>query len=191
MKLASRMWFDLDLSLLPPALQLRLAAEADLPFLRMLYRTVRDPELAMTPWSEAQKQAFSDSQFALQDRHYRAYYAGALFLVVEHGGVPVGRLYLGTAAGPLRLMDIAFLPAWRRRGWGAALVRMVLDRADREGRETLLFVESHNPAYGLYLRHGFVADGLEGVYVRMRRPAVCAGRAVASAGACVTAAGGG
>lgn len=177
------MLFELEPSLIPPALQLREGGEADLGFLRALYRTVREPELAQTPWTDAQKQAFSDSQFALQDRHYRAHYPGALFLVVEHEGQPVGRLYLGTAPGPLRLMDIAFLPAWRGRGWGSALVRAVVDRADREGRDTLLFVEASNPAHRLYVREGFVGEGVEGIYQRMRRapavrspaPAVAAG----------------
>lgn len=165
------MWCEEDLQPLPAGLQLRPATERDLPFLRAVYRSVRDPELATTGWTEDQKQAFSDSQFALQDRHYRAYYPGALFLVVECEGEPVGRLYLGTAPGPLRLMDIALLPAWRGRGWGKALVRAVLDWADRERRETLLFVEANNPAYRLYVREGFVDETIEGVYVRMRRAA--------------------
>lgn len=163
------MWSEPDLSSIPLELQLRNAEESDLAFLRSLYRTVRDPELALTPWSEAQRQAFSDSQFALQDRHYRAHYPGALFLVIEHQGVPVGRLYLGTAPGPLRLMDLAFMPVWRGRGWGTALVRAVVGRADREARDTLLFVESNNPAYRLYGREGFIDEGVEGVYRRMRR----------------------
>ncbi|WP_312306826.1 GNAT family N-acetyltransferase [Pulveribacter sp.] len=170
MKHVSRMWGDLNLSLLPPALHLRPATITDLPFLRALYRTVRDPELALTPWTEAQKQAFSDSQFALQDHHYRKHYPTASFMVVEHLGTAVGRLYLAAPTGQLRLMDIALLPPWRRRGWGAALVRMVLECADRQGRETLLYVEVSNPAYGLYQREGFITGELEGVYVCMRRP---------------------
>jgi GNAT superfamily N-acetyltransferase len=165
------MWCEWGLSPLPMGMRLRTVGDEDLPFLRALYRTVRDTELAMTVWTEAQKQAFSDSQFALQDKHYRTHYPGALFLLAEYEGERVGRLYLGTAPGPLRLMDITLMPAWRGRGWGTALVRAVLERADREGRETLLFVEANNPAYGLYVREGFVHEAVEGVYVRMRRPA--------------------
>lgn len=164
------MWCDLDTSLLPPDLSLRQSADSDLPFLRALYRTVRDPELALTQWSEAQKQTFSDSQFSLQDQHYRKYYPGALFLVIQHQGVPMGRVYLAKVANQLRLMDLAFLPHFRGLGWGSSVVRVVIDRADREGLETLLFVESSNPAYALYVRNGFSAEGLEGVYIRMRRP---------------------
>jgi ribosomal protein S18 acetylase RimI-like enzyme len=167
------MWCDLDTSLLPPDLSLRQSTDSDLPFLRTLYRTVRDPELALTQWSEEQKQAFSDSQFSLQDQHYRKYYPGALFLVIQHQSEPVGRIYVAKAADQLRLMELALLPRFQGRGWGSSVVRAVLDHADRERLETLLFVESSNPAYALYLRNGFLADGLEGVYVRMRRPASC------------------
>ncbi|MFN7153247.1 MAG: GNAT family N-acetyltransferase [Acidovorax sp.] len=169
MKPASPMSCETGLSGIPAELQLREADAADLVFLRALYRTVRDPELMLTPWAETERQAFSDSQFALQDRHYRAHYPGALLLVIEHQGVPVGRLYLGTAPGPLRLMDLAFMPSWRGRGWGTALVRAVVGRAYREARDTLLFVESNNPAYRLYGREGFADEGVEGVYRRMRR----------------------
>ncbi len=164
------MWCDLDSSRLPPDLSLRQSTDSDLSFLRALYRTVRDPELALTQWSEAQKQAFSDSQFSLQDQHYRKHYPGALFLVIQYQSVPVGRVYLAKAGDQLRLMDLAFLPHFRGRGWGSSVVRVVLDLADRERLETLLFVESSNPAYALYVHHGFLAEGLEGVYVRMRRP---------------------
>lgn len=174
------MWCESDLGPLPEGVGLRPAAADDLPFLRNLYRTVREPELAVTGWTEAQKQAFSDSQFALQDRHYRAYYPGARFLVLEYEGQPVGRLYLGMDPGPVRLMDIAVLPAWRGRGWGSAIVRAVLDLADREGRETLLFVEANNPAYSLYAREGFQDEAVEGVYVRMRRSPCAPGRHTAT-----------
>ena len=104
------MWCDLDTSLLAPDLSLRLSTDSDLPFLKTLYRTVRDPELALTGWSEEQKQAFSDSQFSLQDQHYRKYYPGALFLVIQYQCAPAGRVYLARVANQLRLMDLALMP---------------------------------------------------------------------------------
>src|SRR2546430_161850 len=72
---------------LPPLyledVRLRLAEEADYAFLRALYRQVRAAELAPVPWSEAEKHAFCDSQFALQDQHYRKHYAHSAFFVIE------------------------------------------------------------------------------------------------------------
>ena len=90
---------------LPPLnledVRLRLAEEADYAFLRALYRQVRAAELAPVPWSEAEKHAFCDSQFALQDQHYRKHYAHSAFFVIERAGLPIGRLYLNLAPGPI------------------------------------------------------------------------------------------
>ena len=78
-----------------PALQkegvsLRTVEAADYPFLRALYRSVRDTELAPLPWTDAQKQTFCDDQFAHQDRHYRTYYTQTAFLVIERAQAPIG-----------------------------------------------------------------------------------------------------
>ncbi|XAH23525.1 GNAT family N-acetyltransferase [Xylophilus sp. GW821-FHT01B05] len=152
-----------------PGMGLRLAEARDEAFLRALYRSVRDPELELTGWPEPQRQAFADSQFGLQDRFYREHYPEAVFLVVERDAAPLGRIYVDPAPGPLRLMDIALLPAVRGQGLGTALLQWVLARAEHEGRDVLLYVESHNPARRLYGRHGFLDDGVEGPYIRMRR----------------------
>lgn len=148
---------------------LRAVEEGDYPFLRALYRSTRDPELALTGWSEEDKRAFADSQFTLQDRFYREHYPGTAFLVVERAGEAVGRLYVDAPPGELRLMDIALVPGARRGGLGTALVSWVVAWADREARRVTLHVEANNPARRLYARHGFVDEAVEGPYVRMRR----------------------
>lgn len=152
-----------------PGVRLRPAVDADEPFLRRLYRSVRDPELALTGWPPEAKQAFSDSQFDLQARHYHAYYPGAFFGLIEREEVAIGRIYLDLGPGSLRLMDLAFLPGERDRGLGSAFMRWLGLWADREQRETGLFVESGNPAKRLYERHGFSDAGLDGLNMRMRR----------------------
>lgn len=153
-----------------PGIALRPVGEGDYPFLRALYRSVRDPELQLTGWPEGARQAFSDSQFGLQDRFYREHYPQTAFLVIERGGEPIGRIYVDTAPGPLRLMDISIVPAERGRGLGTALLEWLAAWADREGRAVTLHVEANNPARRLYARHGFLDDGEEGPYVKMRRP---------------------
>ena len=148
---------------------LRPVVEGDTPFLRALYRSVRDPELALTGWPEEARQAFSDSQFGLQDRFYREHYPQTAFLAIERDGEAIGRIYVGTAPGPLRLMDIALVPKERNRGLGTALVAWLAAWADREGRDVTLHVEENNPARRLYARQGFEDDGVDGPYARMRR----------------------
>ena len=159
-----------------PALQkegvsLRTVEAADYPFLRALFRSVRDTELAPLPWTDAQKQTFCDDQFAYQDRHYRTYYTQTAFLVIERAQAPIGRLYLNYAPGPLGVMDIALVPAARGQGLGSALMQWLVAWADADQRAMQLFVEADNPARRLYQRLGFVEQGQEGIYLRMRRAA--------------------
>lgn len=151
-----------------PDIRLREAAPGDEPFLRALYRSARDPELALTAWTEAQKAAFANSQFDLQARAYRESHPGVQFLVVEREGVPVGRLYVHAAAGEVSLMDITIAPAERGRGLGTLIVGWVLRHAAAEGANVSLYVETFNPARALYARLGFVEEGTQGVYVPMR-----------------------
>ena len=73
---------------------LRPIAGADLPFLRRLYASTREEELAGVDWPAAQREAFLDQQFAAQHQWYQEQYEGATFDVVEVGGRPAGRLYV-------------------------------------------------------------------------------------------------
>jgi GNAT superfamily N-acetyltransferase len=154
---------------------------ADEPYLRNLYASVREPELAVTPWSPEQKRAFCDSQYRLQDQHYRQHYPMAHFMVIEQRTLdlqplaqPVGRIYIDCRAqAPLGLMDIALQPSHRKQGLGTLLLGWLCEWADTEGRAVGLYVEAENPASRLYLRHGFVDQGQEGLYRRMVRPAGC------------------
>lgn len=152
-----------------PGIGFREVESGDEAFLKALYRSTREPELDLTGWEEAQKQAFADSQFALQDRHYREHYRGAVFLVIERAGEPIGRLYLYATEQEVRLMDVALVAAARNAGLGTAIMQAVLDDAARDGAAVTLHVESFNRARNLYGRLGFREEAVEGIHVRMRR----------------------
>ena len=161
---------------LPAGIALRDERDDDLPFLRDLYASTREQELAPVPWSDQQKRAFLDSQFGLQRQQYRAHYAGAEWLVIERATAAIGRLYLWRGASDLRLMEIALLPAQRNAGIGTRIVEAVLDWADREQLAVSLHVEPFNPAYRLYTRLGFVHVHSTGVHHRLERPLRAASR---------------
>lgn len=137
---------------------------ADMPFLALLYRTTREAELARTPWSEGEKQAFVDMQFRAQHEHYQKHYPDALWLIVEQAGRPIGRLYLERWEAEHRIIDIALLPAIRGRGIGEAILRDLLDEATAEGKAVGIHVEKLNPAMSLYRRLGFKTVEDKGVY---------------------------
>jgi ribosomal protein S18 acetylase RimI-like enzyme len=155
---------------LPPRLAeqgitLRDETEADLPFLRRLYISTRWEELApVIDWSEAQKIAFLESQFALQRHHYRTYYPTTEWDVVEHAGTPVGRIYVERQDRLVTVLDIALLPEWRGRGIGTALMQAVCEETAAAGKAVSVAVEKFNRAQTLYRRLGFRETQDEGIY---------------------------
>jgi ribosomal protein S18 acetylase RimI-like enzyme len=142
----------------------RPASDPDLPFLGRLYASTRAEELADVPWNAQEKAAFLESQFKAQHAHYRQYYPDADWLVIVHGGDDVGRLYIERWPSQHRIIDIAFLPEFRGRGFGTALMQDLLDEAAAAGKAVSIHVEKFNPAMRLYRRLGFVTEEDKGVY---------------------------
>ncbi|RCL21029.1 N-acetyltransferase [Pseudomonas sp. AFG_SD02_1510_Pfu_092] len=151
---------------------LRPMTDADLAFLRTLYGTTRAGEMAMLAWDQATLETFLEQQFQAQHSHYQAHYAGAAFSIIESAGEAIGRAYLLWTDSHLHIIDTALMPAWRGRGIGTGLIRQWLARADRHGLSAGLHVTPHNPALRLYQRNGFETIEDNGLYLKMRRPAL-------------------
>lgn len=114
------------------------------------------------------KAAFLAQQFAAQYAHYTAAYRPVSdFRIIERDGEPVGRLYLYVNRHDVRIVDIAFLPAFRGQGLGTALLSAVIEDARASGRSVSIHVEQFNPAQHLYRRLGFRDVHLEGTYILM------------------------
>lgn len=135
-----------------------------MPFLSLLYASTRLEELAVTDWTETQKAAFLDMQFQAQHAHYRKHYPEADWLVVQRAGQDIGRLYIERWPSQHRIIDIAFLPAHRRKGYGTALLRDLIDEAWLAGKSASIHVEKNNPARRLYVELGFAVVEDKGVY---------------------------
>ena len=98
-------------------LAFRRITDADLPFLARVYASTRTEELAATPWTEAQKAAFLDMQFRAQHADYQTNYPEADWLVTLRGGENIGRLYIERWPSQHCIIEIAFLPEHRGKGW--------------------------------------------------------------------------
>ena len=150
---------------------LRPIEHEDLPFLEALYASTRLEELANLPWEQTAKDVFLNQQFNAQHHYYQTHFPEAQFQLIEHAGTAIGRAYLLWGDAHLQIIDIALIPSCRGQGIGSQLLGKWLARADAQGLDTGLYVESYNPAQALYRRHGFAITGENGVYLKMLRPA--------------------
>ncbi|WP_051341209.1 GNAT family N-acetyltransferase [Azospirillum halopraeferens] len=138
-----------------PGYRLRPCRDADLPFLKRLYRHARDAELARTGWPEEMKRAFCEQQFHAQHTDYLRRFPDADFLLILDRRDPVGRLYVDRGLD-LHLVDISLLPQRRGRGLGTAVLRALRALAMERGGGVVLSVAVDNPrAAALYHRMGF------------------------------------
>jgi ribosomal protein S18 acetylase RimI-like enzyme len=136
---------------------------ADHPFLFELYASTRMDELAVTPWTAAQKTAFLQQQFTAQHAHYSQFDHTTLDMLLRDGE-PIGRLYVRRAPDEISIVDIALIPAVRNAGIATAILRDLIAEAQRASTPLRTHVEKHNPAQRLYERLGFRIVEDRGVY---------------------------
>ncbi|RUL63396.1 GNAT family N-acetyltransferase [Dyella dinghuensis] len=147
----------------------RSAEQGDVDFMRRLYETLRADEMALIAWPENTRASFLDSQFVLQHRHFTTHFEHAEFLVLEHAGTSIGRLYLLRAPPRWLIVDIGLLPTWQNHGLGGALIQQLQQEARNARAQGLsLHVRLDNPrAHALYLRLGFQNEGVDGMHLLM------------------------
>jgi GNAT superfamily N-acetyltransferase len=152
------------------ALHFRPICSGDEPFLYQVYASTRMDELALIDWTDEQKTAFLQMQFAAQHKFYQEQYTETDFLVILLDNIPIGRLYVARWTEEIRIVDIAILPAYRRAGIGTQIVKDLIAEAGAAGKPLRIHVERENPALQLYNRLGFVLLKDKGVYLFMERP---------------------
>ncbi len=150
-------------------LRVRPALPDDDDFLKMLYASTRDDLRAAA--EPPLLDMLLDMQWRAQRAGYRQGFPGADDMIIEAGGVSLGRLLVDRSLRPWRIVDIALLPAARGLGHGAAVLGALQERAGAEGAALALSVRHDNPhARRLYLRMGFVLADADGVSQQMIWP---------------------
>jgi ribosomal protein S18 acetylase RimI-like enzyme len=149
-------------------LSLRPITPVDETFLARVYASSRAEELAITDWSEEQKEIFCRLQFDAQSAYYAANYPEASFQIIERDGLPIGRLYVARWEKEIRIVDITLLPEARGSGIGTKLLRELQNEARGAGKSLTIHVERFNRALALYQRLGFREIEDKGVYLLMR-----------------------
>lgn len=145
------------------SITLREASDEDEGFLRAVYASTRAQELAMVPWNDEQKEAFLKMQFDAQHSYYHAQFPEASYQVILQEGKPVGRMYVLRQEKEIRILDVTLLAQHRGAGIGTALIRELIDEADRAGQALNIWVEEYNPSRSLFARLGFLKVHDEGI----------------------------
>ena len=139
----------------------------DEDFLFGLYASTRKEELALTNWTETEKEAFLRQQFNAQHQFYMQQFTKAKFDILLVDNKPAGRLYVDRREDEIRLIDIALLPEYRNKGIGTSLLTELLGEAKKINKPLRIHVEKYNPALNLYQRLGFKEINDAGVYYLM------------------------
>jgi len=149
-------------------LTLRPVTAADDEFLLSVYDSTRAAELSQAEWQEGQKELFVSWQFDLQRREYDARFPDARYQVILIDGEPAGRIWVGEDEEQIRLLDIALLPQFQKRGAGTLLLRELMNEAARAGKllRHMVFV-LNDSAHRFYERLGFVVIEDVGAYKHM------------------------
>jgi GNAT superfamily N-acetyltransferase len=149
-------------------LALRPATKDDDAFLLSVYGSTRDRELSQVEWQEGQREIFLKWQFEMQRREYDARFPDAEYNVVFINEQPAGRIWIGRDKEEIRLLDIALLPEFQKRGAGTILLRRLIDEAAVANKPLrhMVFVLNDN-AHRFYERLGFAVIEDLGAYKHM------------------------
>lgn len=139
----------------------------DMDFLYLVYAGTRQEEMASTGWNSEQIEDFLKMQFNAQHSHYQLHFKDASYEIVFLDQVPVGRLYVDRRKDEIRIIDIALLPEFRKKGIGLYLMKNLLAEAGKKNLPLRLHVEYFNPALNFYERLGFKKLEDVGIYFLM------------------------
>lgn len=159
---------DFDVS--ERGIHLEVATPADNPFLYATFASTRLEELAVTEWSEEQKEQFLRMQFEAQRQSYLRDIPKAEYSVIRSGSMAVGRLIVERTPSEIHIVDIALLTQFRKQGIGSILMRRILAEAEQARKSVRLFVEKFNPALHWYERLGFEVTNTGPIYLEMTLP---------------------
>ena len=135
----------------------RQEAATDETFLFSLFESVKGPDFARMPVDDRMKTQLLRMQYSAMTQSYRASFPDASFAIITMDGAPIGRLITDVTQDRLHIVLVAFLPDWRHRNLGSALMRQVLTQARTRGLTCEATVALDNiPSRRLWARLDFI-----------------------------------
>lgn len=150
---------------LPESVQLRNSTPHDEVFLERLYYSTREDLQALGPAAEP----LVRMQYRAKTQGYRQQYPQASTYVIEKHHQAIGQMVLNVAPSEIRMIELAFLPEQRRRGWGKAVMRAIQHHAAHLSSTIVLTVgQDNHAAKSLYSALGFRTYATEPPHERMQ-----------------------
>jgi ribosomal protein S18 acetylase RimI-like enzyme len=153
-------------------IHLRPVEEKDTLFIEAVYRSTREAELALTNWTDEQKQAFIIMQSMAQLAEYKKNYPGAIYQIITYNKKDAGRLYTWETENDIRIVDITVLPVYRGKKIATYLLNKMIDRSNATQKKLSLHVLPNNPVLKFYQRLGFEIIKNNGNHFYMERKPV-------------------
>jgi ribosomal protein S18 acetylase RimI-like enzyme len=143
---------------------LRPAIPEDRDFLVDLYVSTRKDEL---PYFG---EALIRMQYEMRQTHYSIRFPQLIPEIIMVAGQRSGAVQVNRSPEEIRLVDIALLPDFRKRGIGSAILTLLIDEAKRNALPLALTVSKSNVrARRLYERFGFQVTEDLPMDIAMRR----------------------
>jgi ribosomal protein S18 acetylase RimI-like enzyme len=143
------------MSNLPNGLGLRPSTASDRPFIESLYASTRN-DLRLIDGERDFVEAIVEMQYRAQTSGYGNQYPNAMYFVVEKLGERIGRVTIDFGPDSVHVVDIAFIPEARGKGYGTTVIAAIQQTAAQIKAPVLLStLKSNLAAQQLYLKMGF------------------------------------
>jgi ribosomal protein S18 acetylase RimI-like enzyme len=130
-------------------------------FLKELYASTREEDVAMWGMPDEQAKMLVDMQYRAQKGQYEGQYPEALHEIILFNGTPVGRMMTTRSEEEVFFIDIAVLTDYRSLGIGTVIFKGLMREAQESNRPLNFSVlVSNHKAIKLYKRLGmdFIGD---------------------------------
>ena len=140
---------------LPDGLSIRPSRDSDRPFMESLFKSTQD-DLRMIDAEDDFIETLIDQQHHAQTVGYGEQFPNAMYFIIEKVGEPMGRIVIDFGPNEIRVVDVAFVPRARNKGYGTSVLRALKSAAGSAHAPLMLSVNRENhAARSLYQREGF------------------------------------
>ena len=149
---------SMDTTHFPNGLSIRPVLAKDSGFIESLYRSTRS-DLRLINAENDFVESLIEQQFYAQTIGYGSMYPDAMYFIIEKLGEAIGRVILDFGNNEVLIVDLAFIPAARGKGFGRCVIQGLQATAARVQAPLTLSVHPANlSAKRLYLDLGFRVD---------------------------------